>query len=180
MIKLSPHIAVSTGEFSAAECENVFIESARFKGEQGDIDTSDDLEHIRSGKVKGLIPDEDNKWLYERIAALFNDFNDKVVHQDWTGYIECIQFAEYEVGDHYDWHFDGFEETGRKLSMSIQLANGYQGGTLQVGLPSNSVEVGTAPGTAACFPSWMPHTVEPVTKGTRYSLVAWGHGPAVR
>jgi PKHD-type hydroxylase len=64
--------------------------------------------------------------------------------------------------------------------MSIQLANGYQGGTLQVGLPNNPVEVDTTPGTATCFPSWMPHTVEPVTKGTRYSLVAWGHVPAVR
>ena len=27
------------------------------------------------------------------------------------------------------------------------------------------------------FPSWMPHMVTPVTKGTRKTLVGWVHGP---
>jgi PKHD-type hydroxylase len=30
------------------------------------------------------------------------------------------------------------------------------------------------------FPSWSLHRVTPVTKGTRYSLVAWVSGPRFR
>jgi predicted 2-oxoglutarate/Fe(II)-dependent dioxygenase YbiX len=29
------------------------------------------------------------------------------------------------------------------------------------------------PGTVLVFPSFMPHGVEPVTKGIRYSIVTW-------
>ena len=165
--------------YICTECENVFIESARFKWEQGDIDTSDDLEHIRSGKVKGLIPDEDNKWLYERIAALFNDFNDKVVHQDWTGYIECIQFAEYEVGDHYDWHFDyGNAFSNRKISFILQLSdpNDYDGCNLEImGAPYEPKT--KERGTLIMFPSYVRHRITHITRGTRYCVVGWVHGP---
>jgi len=27
------------------------------------------------------------------------------------------------------------------------------------------------------FPSWLPHKVNPITKGKRISLVGWVHGP---
>ncbi len=33
------------------------------------------------------------------------------------------------------------------------------------------------PGTVLVFPSFMPHGVEPVTKGVRYSVVTWMVGP---
>jgi predicted 2-oxoglutarate/Fe(II)-dependent dioxygenase YbiX len=32
-------------------------------------------------------------------------------------------------------------------------------------------------GTVLVFPSFMPHGVEPVTKGMRYSIVTWMVGP---
>jgi PKHD-type hydroxylase len=31
-------------------------------------------------------------------------------------------------------------------------------------------------GTVHLFPSYMPHKVTPITRGTRYSLVIWVHG----
>jgi len=35
-------------------------------------------------------------------------------------------------------------------------------------------------GTALIFPSFIVHKVNPVTKGTRHSLVAWIEGPKWR
>ena len=35
-------------------------------------------------------------------------------------------------------------------------------------------------GMIVCFPSYTLHEVTPVTKGERYSLVAWVHGPKLR
>ena len=40
-----------------------------------------------------------------------------------------------------------------------------------------NVEDSLEQGTAIFFPSYMKHGVVPVTKGTRYSLVCWTHGP---
>ena len=35
-------------------------------------------------------------------------------------------------------------------------------------------------GTVIVFPSFLPHRIRTLTRGTRYALVAWGHGPAFR
>ena len=182
MKKLSPHIGVWEGTFTSLEIKSVFIDAQRFPWAESTISNDSNLKHIRSGERKGLIPDSDNEWLYEKVSSLFHSLNKSIVKQDWSGYIEVIQFSKYEVGDHYDIHFDGFEETQRKLSMSIQLSKpeDYEGGMLEIGLPNNPVTIATSLGTVACFPSWMPHAITPVAKGTRYSLVAWAHGPAVR
>tara|TARA_R110002020_G_C16164045_1_gene763577 strand:+ start:84 stop:707 length:624 start_codon:yes stop_codon:yes gene_type:complete len=180
---LSPHIVECTDAFDQYEIGRVFNDAERFDWAEATISEKVVyLKNTRSGIRKGLIPDTKNEWLYSKISILINTLNNICVQQDWTGFLETIQFARYDVGDHYDIHFDGFKETGRKLSMSVQLSDpeDYEGGLLKIGLPNNPVTVTTEQGSVACFPSWMPHTIEPVTEGTRYSLVAWGHGPAVR
>ena len=35
-------------------------------------------------------------------------------------------------------------------------------------------------GAVVVFPSWVRHRVTPVTRGTRYSAVAWFNGPPLR
>jgi PKHD-type hydroxylase len=67
----------------------------------------------------------------------------------------------------------------RKLSLSVQLSEpeDYEGGSL---LLYNGEEPMTLPktrGTGLFFPSYSLHEVTPVTKGIRYSLVAWFLGP---
>jgi len=109
------------------------------------------------------------------------------------------------TGDFYTWHTDSGataqSEGGRirKISSTIQLSNPdeYEGGHFQwiepVGLfdklKSTGVQtvnvdpyIQTAPfsakerGSFIIFPSFVHHQVQPVTRGTRVSLVSWYHG----
>ena len=54
--------------------------------------------------------------------------------------------------------------------MSINLNEDFEGGDL-VFYDCDPIEQKT--GNIIFFPSYLPHEVTPVTKGTRYSLVMW-------
>ena len=87
-----------------------------------------------------------------------------------------------EEKGHYDWHLDyGSAFSNRKISFSIQLSDPseYDGGVLEIaGMPSN--EETQKKGTIILFPSYVRHRVTPVTRGTRYCIVGWVHGPHFR
>ena len=72
--------------------------------------------------------------------------------------------------------------TVRKISASVILNEDYEGGEMQFreiddhgDLKTTSIKPKT--GSVLVFPSCVHHRVAPVTKGTRYSVVAWYGGP---
>lgn len=72
--------------------------------------------------------------------------------------------------------------TVRKISASVILNEDYEGGEMQFreidchgDLKTTSIKPKT--GSVLVFPSFVYHRVAPVTKGTRYSVVAWYGGP---
>ena len=72
--------------------------------------------------------------------------------------------------------------TVRKISVSAMLNDNYEGGELLfrfLDVNSNLKEVKITPrlGDLVVFPSYIDHKVAPVTKGIRYSVVAWYGGP---
>ena len=72
--------------------------------------------------------------------------------------------------------------TVRKISVSAILNEDYEGGELQFKTltPMGKVQIATVKGNKGdviVFPSYINHRVTPVTKGTRYSIVAWYGGP---
>ena len=73
--------------------------------------------------------------------------------------------------------------TVRKLSVTVILNDNYEGGELQFvkQAPEEAklitTEIKPEVGSAIVFPSYVHHRVKPVTKGTRYSIVAWYGGP---
>ena len=66
--------------------------------------------------------------------------------------------------------------------MSIQLSDSddYEGGDLELMFREEPVKLDRTRGTLVAFPSFMLHRVTPVTRGTRWSLVAWITGPRWR
>ena len=76
----------------------------------------------------------------------------------------------------YDWHTDfaGFRPL-RKLSFSVQLSRSedYEGGDLQLWVGNRPRPAVRDRGALIAFPSFTLHRVAPVTRGTRWSLVAW-------
>jgi hypothetical protein len=91
--------------------------------------------------------------------------------------INNIEVLKYENTGFYTWHVDHFAEVPRTMSCILLLNNDYEGGNLCFRNPDGSGEweVEVKPNRMIVWPSnfLYPHTVKPVTKGKRYSVVAW-------
>ena len=83
----------------------------------------------------------------------------------------------YSPGGKYGIHTDHFNTSNRALSVIINLNNDYEGGDLvftdQKEKEIQRLKLNT--GSIVFFPSnfMYPHSIQPITKGTRYSIVAW-------
>jgi hypothetical protein len=92
-------------------------------------------------------------------------------------HISAIDILKYENTGFYTWHTDHFADIPRTMSCILLLNNDYEGGNLCFRNPDGSGEweVEVKSNRLIIWPSnfLYPHTVKPVTKGTRYSVVAW-------
>ena len=113
--------------------------------------------------------------------------NNEVWRLDLTGFnmaLDPPNILRYKADEkgHYDWHLDyGAAFSNRKISFSIQLSDPseYEGGNLEIaGVPFEPKT--RERGTIIMFPSYVRHRVTPVTKGIRYCIVGWVHGPHFR
>jgi predicted 2-oxoglutarate/Fe(II)-dependent dioxygenase YbiX len=91
--------------------------------------------------------------------------------------IKDISILKYENTGFYTWHTDHGLEEPRTLSIVLLLNNDYEGGNLCFRNPDGSGEweVEVKPNRMIIWPSnfLYPHTVKPVSKGIRYSMVSW-------
>jgi len=89
-----------------------------------------------------------------------------------------INILKYENQGHYKPHVDDCINHHRTLSIILLLNDDYEGGELifkSVDLQKDLHIIDVKKNRAVLFPSnfMYPHTVKPVTKGTRYSIVSW-------
>lgn len=91
--------------------------------------------------------------------------------------IRDIEILKYEENGFYTWHTDHCAQIPRSMSCILLLNNDYEGGNLCFRNPDESGEwrVDVKANRMIIWPSnfLYPHTVLPVTKGIRYSVVAW-------
>ena len=91
--------------------------------------------------------------------------------------INQIDLLKYSVGGRYEVHTDHYTNSPRHLSIIMNLNDNYEGGDL-IFTAQNKEEIKRlklSEGSIVFFPSnfMYPHSIEPITKGTRYSIVAW-------
>lgn len=169
--------------FSKEECEKIIelgnslsLVRAVTQGE-----ALDSAPNIRKSNVAWIAPSEQSEWIFRKLTDLVNSANDNFFRFDLWGFGEGLQFTKYEAPDgKYDQHIDKlYSQVVRKLSVVIQLTDPseYEGGDLSLYTGSNPTQMQKGIGNACLFPSYILHQVSPVTKGTRYSLVAWVTGP---
>jgi len=133
---------------------------------------------LRRSQIVMLGQERQHEWLYQRIWSAAQECNRMFFCVDIVGVEANIQLARYDSSDSgfYDWHTDfaGIRPL-RKLSVSIQLSRpeDYDGGELELLYGTVPQRLGRARGAFLIFPSFMLHRVTPVTRGTRWSLVAW-------
>lgn len=98
---------------------------------------------------------------------------------------ENIQFAEYGVNQHYDWHIDtfplGYQTVDRKISVVCLLSGPeeFNGGDLEIKL-YNEYKVPLEKGMLVAFPSILQHRVTAVTSGLRRTATMWVTGPCYK
>ena len=91
--------------------------------------------------------------------------------------INQIDLLKYSKGGKYEVHTDHYSNTPRHLSIIINLNDNYEGGDLiftdQQLKEIKRLKLGK--GSVTFFPSnfMYPHSIQPITEGTRYSIVAW-------
>lgn len=86
---------------------------------------------------------------------------------------EYYHILKYSQGQKFDAHVDGMPGGARFLSAICYLNNDFEGGELE--FPNFDLTIKPKAGSLILFPSYFPfvHTAHPVTKGTKYSIVAW-------
>ena len=91
--------------------------------------------------------------------------------------INQIDLLKYKKGGFYKHHTDDSSTTPRKVSIIINLNDGFEGGELNFYDQKQNVieQVKPFKNSITFFPSTYlyPHSVEPVKKGVRYSIVSW-------
>lgn len=90
-----------------------------------------------------------------------------------------INILKYEKTGFYKYHTDNSTFHPRTISLIYLLNNDYKGGELCFGHPTNYEEVFHVPVVPNRLIMWpsnflYPHSVNPVTEGVKYSIVAWG------
>ena len=107
--------------------------------------------------------------IYTLYQAKFPKMQSKKINQ--------IDLLKYNPGGKYEIHTDHYTTAPRHLSVIIHLNNEYEGGDL-VFTDQKDKEIKRfklEKGSIIFFPSnfMYPHGIRPITKGTRYSIVAW-------
>lgn len=139
---------------------------------------------VRDSKVSWIRPSSESEWLFRHMTDVVISLNQQFFRFDLDGFAEGFQFTKYEApAGKYDAHIDkAYGASIRKLSVVLQLsdATDYEGGELCIQTSQTPQPMKKEQGFLVAFPSYVLHGVQPVTKGTRYSLVAWLTGPAFK
>jgi predicted 2-oxoglutarate/Fe(II)-dependent dioxygenase YbiX len=169
--------ATAAGFLTDAEMDWLIAEHVMSLAE-GKLGPGNSNAEIRRSQVVMLGDESKYDWIYERLWAAAQECNRQFFCVDIAGVEANVQLARYDSGDRgfYDWHTDfaGLRPL-RKLSISIQLSRpeDYDGGDLELLYGTAPQRLDRARGSFLAFPSFMLHRVTPVTRGTRWSLVAW-------
>ena len=134
----------------------------------------------RDSEIFWIHPTEHNQWVFRRLTDVLTNLNQNYFGFDLFGMVEGLQLTKYEApSNFYSPHIDKvYGGAVRKLSVTVQLSdqNDYEGGDLCLYFEKKPEVIDKSLGKLIAFPSYVLHEVTPVTKGTRYSLVAWVTG----
>jgi len=132
-----------------------------------------------------VLPINQQGWPLTRILELGKQANNARFKFDVQGFldVDAPMIMKYTKGGHYDWHVDtGNSVCHRKLSFTIQLSDSkdYEGGDVEFIRTKVDTKGFRQKGVCIIYPSFLPHRVSKVTKGTRHAIVGWIHGPTFK
>lgn len=118
-----------------------------------------------------------------RLAAAGLSANNQAWKFDIT-HANQAEFLKYPAGGRYTTHVDTLldptAQDCRKLTVLAFLNDDFEGGKFYFMQGSEKVYPLQKKGTVIVFPSFIPHGVEDIISGTRYSVVCWMVGKFFR
>ena len=132
-----------------------------------------------------VMPIDQQGWPLTRILELAKQANNARFKFDVQGFldVDAPMIMRYTKGGHYDWQVDtGNSVCHRKLSFTIQLSDSkdYECGDVEFIGSKVDTKAFRQKGMCIIYPSFLPHRVTKVTKGTRHAIVGWIHGPTFK
>ena len=121
----------------------------------------------------------------QKITDTVFEANERYWNFSLKGIAEDILYLTYNKGQHYQLHSDLVWDNlnthipNRKCTFILQLSNpkDYKGGEVVVGVGGvDELTIPKEKGSLTIFPSFLPHKVLEVTKGTRQSICGWVSG----
>lgn len=180
----NPHGVVSCGDINESTCKRIINEHKNPNNLSvvGKVQRNDG--YVTDTKIRDVdawIIREDADWINDLIV---NTTHTALEHLNYevVGLLERPQLLRYNSpSSGYRWHTDiGQKDSSiRKISISINLNDSYDGGSLLF-FSDNIFKLKMHRGMTVAFPSFLSHKVMPITKGTRWSLVAWISGHPFR
>ena len=165
-----------------------YVSKNRFFLRKAQVQTGTDVPYddsYRRSDIFFFTDFQSTKIIYEQIYNAVIEINSN--HFKYSiCYIEPLQYSVYkeEVVGFYNVHCDSHlrNTSGfiRKISFSILLndPSEFEGGKLLFHTEKEPIEAKLEKkGDMVLFPSFIPHSVSPVTKGIRKTLVGWICGP---
>lgn len=114
-----------------------------------------------------------------RLAAAGFDANNQAWKFNIT-HANQAEFLKYPANGRYTAHMDTFLNPSvecRKLTILAFLNDDFEGGKFFIQDGHERYYPPQSKGTVLVFPSFLPHGVEDIKSGTRYSVVCWLVGP---
>ena len=173
--------------FTKEECQKIISLTEEFYPGSASVGTAGNgilNREIRSAQIYLLNNDEENKWIFDKVAEIVAICNAGHFDYDIMGITHSLQLIHYTttgpINGHYNWHIDsgpGAPAT-RKISFTAQLSSpeDYTGCELHVNDHAETRIATKEQGSVHLFPSYMPHQVTPIESGERWALVIWVHG----
>jgi len=167
-----------------------YLNSSHFQAAKivGDAEGNEVQEDsIRKTKVYNFLPYSDsltNIHWYNFLHLGFSNYiqrykYDLQIYDMPIAGITDISALKYENSGFYNYHVDHVYTIPRTLSCILLLNNDYEGGELCFTDPSRKEEhiIKVEANKLIIWPSnfLFPHKVNPVTKGIRYSVIAWAY-----
>ena len=175
---------MAAGDLDAAVCQSIIDlhkNSKNFKVRGRVQREGGDVVEVMTRQTEVCVIHEDFDWVDNLIMDATLTAN-RTYNFNITGLIERPQLLKYAAPSKgYDWHLDigSGDHSTRKISISMILNSDFDGGDLCF-FGDGEGSITPDAGVIVCFPSFMPHKVAPVTRGTRWSLVCWVAGEPFR
>ena len=169
--------ATASGFLTDAEMDQLIAEHTSLV-EEGQLGGGGADHRVRRSQLRSLSMEPKYRWLYDRVWVAAQECNRLFFNVDISAVEGNIQLARYDSSDQgfYDWHTDfaGFRPFAKsRCRSSCRAPRTMKAATWSScsGI-SRSRWIGRE-GAFIAFPSFVLHRVTPVTRGTRWSLVAW-------